>query len=68
MLRYSLVFQNVMRSSEIFSWVLSGSERLLKVLRCFQMLWDVLRVPKAFSWVLSGSERFLKLLRRSLAS
>ena len=65
-MRRSLTLWDLLRHSKAFSWVLSCSERLLKVLSHFVTFMFFLRRSKAFSLVMSSSKKFQKVLRRSL--
>ena len=52
--------------SEVFSSILSSSERFLKVLCHFLTTWAMLGGPKALLYIPNNFERFLNVLRHSL--
>ena len=65
-LRLFLTLWSVVRCSQVFPWVLRGSERFLKVLKCSLTFWGVLRHPEAFLNVMKSCERLLKIVRDSM--
>ena len=51
---------------EVISFVLSRSEKFLKVMRQSLTFYSVSKHSKVFSWLLSSSDRSLEVLRRFL--
>ena len=62
-LRRHLMFSGILRRSEVFSTIMSCSERFHKGSRRSS---DVLVCSEAFSWVLSSIKRLLKAFGCSL--